>query len=70
LWVPVLSINDVRLRNAKQKLPKQIKKKLEEWKFSSGAVVVCLVAYPDGKDVQAFQLVHPLFLIFPVLTLL
>jgi hypothetical protein len=40
---------------AKKKLPKQIKKKLEEWKFASGALMMCLVAYPDGKTVQSFQ---------------
>jgi hypothetical protein len=43
------------LRNAKKKLPGDIKKKIEEWKFSSGALVMCLVAYPDGKDAQGFQ---------------
>lgn len=45
------------LRHAKNKLPNAIKKKVEDWKFSSGAVVMCLVAYSDGDDVQAFQLV-------------
>ena len=33
------------------------KKKVDKWKFSSGALVMCLVAYSDGQDVQAFQLV-------------
>lgn len=42
-------------RMAKKKLPKEIKKKLEEWKFASGALMMCLVAYPDGKTVQSFQ---------------
>lgn len=43
------------LRRAKTKLPKDIKKKVEEWKFSTGALVMCLVAYSDGNDVHAFQ---------------
>ena len=42
-------------RRAKTKLPNDIKKKVEEWKFLSGALVVCLVAYSDGQDVSAFQ---------------
>ena len=42
------------LRNAK-KLPTEIKKKIEEWKFTNGALVICLVAYSDGKDPQGFQ---------------
>jgi hypothetical protein len=45
------------LRRAKRKLPNEVKKKVEEWKFSSGALVMCLVAYSDGQDVQSFQLV-------------
>jgi hypothetical protein len=45
-------------RNAKLKLPKQMKKKVEEWKLSSGAVVMCLVAYSDGQEVNTFQLVR------------
>jgi hypothetical protein len=48
-------IYDDLLRRAKKKLPKDVKKKVEEWKFSSGALVMCLVAYSDGQDVQAFQ---------------
>ena len=44
-----------KLRKARTKLPAEIKKKIEEWKFSSGALVVCLVAFSDGKDVQGFQ---------------
>ena len=47
---------------AETKLPKDIKKKIEEWKFTSGALVMCLVAYHDGKDVQALQFVD-IFLI-------
>jgi hypothetical protein len=43
------------LRFAKKKLPAEVKKKVEDWKFSSGAVVMCLVAYSDGHDVQSFQ---------------
>lgn len=54
--------NDDWIRTAKGKLPKQIKKNVEEWKFSSGALMVCLVAYSDGKEVQAFQLVNTSFL--------
>lgn len=42
-------------RTAKSRLPKEIKKKVDEWKFSSGALVVCMVAYSDGKDVNTFQ---------------
>lgn len=37
-------------------------KKVNDWNFSSGALVVCLVAYSDGTDVQSFQLVQ-IFLI-------
>ena len=48
-------IYDDSLRMAKKRLPKEMKKKIEGWKFSSGALVMCLVAYSDGKDVQAFQ---------------
>ena len=33
----------------KKKLPNDIKKKVEEWKFDSGALVLCLVAYPEGR---------------------
>jgi hypothetical protein len=40
---------------AKAKLPKDIKKKI-------GALVMCLVAYHDGKDVQALHFVD-IFLI-------
>ena len=43
------------LRRAKTKLPGEIQKQLKEWKFASGALVMCLVAYSDGKDVQGFQ---------------
>jgi hypothetical protein len=42
-------------RNARSKLPKEIRKKVEEWKFSSGVQVLCLVAYSDGQDVQTLQ---------------
>jgi hypothetical protein len=45
----------VHFRRAKKKLPKEIKDAVEKWKFSSGAAVLCLVAYPDGEDVQTFQ---------------
>jgi hypothetical protein len=47
--------SDGSLRRAKKKLPGEVKKKVEEWKFSSGAVVMCLVAYSDGQDVHSFQ---------------
>jgi hypothetical protein len=50
-------IIDGSIRTAKRKLPNDIKKKVEEWKFSSGALVMCLVAYSDGQDVQSFQFV-------------
>jgi hypothetical protein len=42
-------------RRAKTKLPGEIQKKVDEWKFSSGALVMCLVAYNDGQQVQSFQ---------------
>lgn len=42
-------------RRAKKKLPKEIKDMVEKWKFSSGAAIICLVAYKDGDDVQSFQ---------------
>jgi hypothetical protein len=45
-------------RMAKTKLPKDIRKKVEEWKSASGALVMCLVVYYDGKQVQSFQLVN------------
>lgn len=38
-----------------------MKKKIEEWKFSSGALVLCLVAFPDGPDVSTFQWVDTCF---------
>lgn len=44
---------DQQFRRAKTWLPKEIKDKLEEWKFSSG--VMCPVAYQDGENVQSFQ---------------
>jgi hypothetical protein len=44
-----------QFRRAKTKLPKEIKNMVEKWKFSSGAAIMCLVAYPDGDDVQSFQ---------------
>ena|ERR1700679_4036126 len=49
---------DHLVRMAKKKLPTEVKKKIEEWKFSSGALVMCLVAYSDGRDVQSFQSVN------------
>jgi hypothetical protein len=44
-------------RRARTKLPKDIKKKLDEWKFRSGAEIMCLVAYSNGEDVRSFQYV-------------
>jgi hypothetical protein len=41
-------------RSAKNKLPKDVRKKVEDWKFSSGALVLCLVAYSDGKGARSF----------------
>lgn len=49
---------------AKKKLPREVKKKVEDWKFSSGALVMCLVAYSDGHDVQTFQSVTPVYITF------
>lgn len=43
---------------AKGKLPKENQKKVEEWKFLSGAVMMYLVAYSDRNDVQTFQFVN------------
>ena len=56
--ITLLNDDDEYIRMAKGKLPKEIQKKVDEWKFSSGALVMCLVAYSDGNDVQAFQYVH------------
>lgn len=36
-------------------MPGAILKSVEDWKFSSGALVLCLVAYSDGRDVHSFQ---------------
>lgn len=44
---------DLLLRWARTKLPKEIKKQVEEWRFKSGAQIICLVAYSDGKQVTA-----------------
>ena len=49
-------------RMAKKKLPAEVKKKVEEWKFSRGALVMCLVAYSDGHDVQTFQSVPTIYI--------
>ena len=51
-------------RWAKKKLPGQVKKKIEEWKFAGGALVMCLVAYSDGHDVQTFQYVTIIYILF------
>ena len=42
-------------RMVKKKLPKDIRKKIEEWKLSSGALVMCIVAYSDGHSVNGLQ---------------
>lgn len=39
-------------------MPNEIKKKIEEWKFSSGALIMCLVAYSDGQETFSFQYVN------------
>jgi hypothetical protein len=39
-----------------------MKKKLEEWKFTSGALIMCLVAYSDGQESLSFQFVFFLYL--------
>ena len=56
--IKLLNDDYERIRMAKGKLPKEIQKKVDEWKFSSRALVMCLVAYSDGNGVQAFQYVH------------
>jgi hypothetical protein len=45
----------ISFRRARKKLPKDIKKEVEKWKKSSGALVTCLVSYSDGTDVNTFQ---------------
>ena len=49
-------------RRAKNKLPKEIQKKIEEWKFSSGVLIMCLVAYSD-KSPSLSSLSTSLFLL-------
>ena len=41
------------------KLPKEIKKKVEEWKFMSGALVMCLVAYSRSSGISVHQYISP-----------
>jgi hypothetical protein len=53
-----LFIYFILLRRAKTKLPKDVKKKVDEWKSGSGALAICFLAYYDGSDIQAFQYVH------------
>jgi hypothetical protein len=48
---------------AKKKLPTKVKNEIEKWKFSSGVLVMCLVAYSNGRDVQTFQSVTMVYLI-------
>ena len=63
-------MHNLLLRRAKKKLPKDIKKKVDKWKFGRGALVMCLIAYSDGQDVHAFQYVSLSNLIIMPLTLL
>jgi hypothetical protein len=55
LDVLALPIDNGSFRRARTRLPKDIKKTLEEWRFASGASILCLVAYSDGSNVQTFQ---------------
>ena len=48
-------------RRVKNKLPKEIQKTIEEWKFSSGALIMCLVAYSDEQESLSFQFVYKSF---------
>jgi hypothetical protein len=43
------------LRRAKTKLPKEVKKTVDDWKSGCGALALCLVAYYDGAEIKAFQ---------------
>jgi hypothetical protein len=52
----------ISFRKAKTKLPKEIKMKVDEWKFGAGVLMMCLVAYSDGDDVHSFQYVCLLIL--------
>ena len=45
-------------RRAKTRPPKDVKKHVDVWKSGSGALVLCLVTYYDGAEIQAFQYVH------------
>jgi hypothetical protein len=49
---------------AKKKLLTEVKKEIEKWKFLSGALVMCLVAYSNERNVQTFQSVTMVYLIF------
>ena len=42
-------------RRAKTKLPKDVKKNVDEWKARSGALALCLLAYYDGNEIHTFQ---------------
>jgi len=42
-------------RRARKKLPKEMKRKVDEWNFLSGAVIMSMAAYKDGDDVRYFQ---------------
>lgn len=53
-------------RKARTKLPKQIQKKVDEWKFTSGALMLCMVAYREGDELRTFQWVF-LFLLSKLL---
>jgi hypothetical protein len=52
------------LRWAKKKLPGEVKKKIEDWKLASGAMIMCLVAYSDGQSIETFQYVSIVYLSF------
>jgi hypothetical protein len=54
--------NEDMLRWAKKKLPGEVKKKIEDWKLASGAMIMCLVAYSDGQGIETFQYVSIVYL--------
>lgn len=51
--IPV-EILKLLLRNAK-KIHIEMQEKIEEWKFETGAVIMCMVAYKEGNEVRALQ---------------
>jgi hypothetical protein len=46
---------NLMFRYAKNKLANEIRRKVDEWNFMSGAQILCLVTYPSGENVKAFQ---------------